>query len=86
MFEWDDGNLDHIEIHGVTAEEAEEAILDPRRRPASAYSTETEQRRALVGMTENGRILYVVYTMRSGRTRVVTARNATQAERRQYRR
>ena len=84
-FEWDDGNLDPLR-RDITPAEVEEAVLDPRRRPASAYSTEGEERRALVGATEDGRVLYVVYTIRSGRVRVISARNATHSEHRQYRR
>jgi uncharacterized DUF497 family protein len=84
-FEWDDGNLDHLR-RDISPGEVEEAMLDPRRRPASAYSVEGEQRRALVGATEDGRVLYVVYTLRSGRVRVISSRNATRSEQRQYRR
>jgi len=82
-FEWDNGNLDHLR-RDISPAEVEEAALDPRRRPASAYSVEGEGRRALVGATEDGRVLYVVYTMRSGRVRVISARNATRPEHRQY--
>ena len=37
-------------------------------------------------MTERGDLLAVVYTIRAGRMRVVTARHVTERERRRYRR
>jgi uncharacterized DUF497 family protein len=84
-FEWDDGNVEHIERHGVTPQEVEEALLDSRRHGTGAYSTAGERRSAVVGATEDGRILFIVYTWRHGRIRVVTARDADQAQRRRYR-
>lgn len=86
MFEWDDANADHIARHAVTPEEAEEALLDPRRIGTPAYSVEGEARTAILGSTEDGRVLFVVFTRRHGLVRVVTARDAAPAERRRYRR
>jgi len=86
MFDWDDGNVGHLARHGVTRAEAEEALLDPRRIGASAYSTVTERRSAVIGATEDGRVLFVVFTRRGGDVRVIAARDATSKERRRYRR
>ena len=44
-FEWDEANEEHIARHGVTPEEAEEALTDPRRIGAPAYNTESKQLR-----------------------------------------
>lgn len=66
-FLWDDdddpnGNVAHIAAHGVTPTEAEDAILDPSRVPATARRVFGQQRRrAIVGATRNGRILLVIY-------------------------
>lgn len=84
LFDWDDGNRYKLDDHRVTEEEAEEACLDPDRKPASAYNVAGERRRALVGATENERILYVVYTLRSGHIRVISVRDATREEERKY--
>jgi uncharacterized DUF497 family protein len=84
VFDWDDGNLIHIDGHRVSHEEAEEAFLDPDRLRADAYNARRERRRAFIGATEAERVLYVVYTMRDGRIRVVTAYDATDTERRKY--
>lgn len=85
MFDWDEGNLDHIAEHGIDAEETEEALLDPRRVPAPAYRVLHERRRAALGSTSAGRLLFVVFTHRPERIRIITARDATARERRRYR-
>ena len=86
MFEWDDANVDHIARHRITPEEAEEALLDRRRVGSSAYNVPGERRSAVIGATDGGRILSVVYTRRHGVFRVVTAIDANRSERRRYRR
>ena len=72
MFDWDDENGEHIARHGVTPEEVEEVLGDSDRVSVSAHRVRGERRRAIVGMTASGRLLYVVYTMRGGLTRPVT--------------
>jgi hypothetical protein len=44
--------------------EVEEALLDPEGLGADAYDVPGQRREALVGATEEGRILFVVYAMR----------------------
>jgi uncharacterized protein len=81
-FLWDDdddpnGNIAHIAAHGVTPTEAEDAILDPHRVPATAGRIPGRQRhRAIVGATRNGRILLVVYVVQEDAFRVITAYEA----------
>ena len=67
-------------------DEAEEALLDPKRMGTAAYNVGKEKCWAYFGATELGRVLFVVFTRRRGRSRVVTARDAEPAERRRYRR
>lgn len=86
-FQWDEANEEHIARHGIDPEEAEEALSDPDAVPASIRPAPNgEWRGALVGQTESGRYLTVIYTYRQDLIRVVTARDATDAERRRYRR
>jgi uncharacterized protein len=86
-FDWDDEtNVVKVTGHGVEPTEAEEAILDPDRVATRAHSTPTERRRGIIGMTEAGRILVVIYTTRQGSIRVVTAYDAPERLKRQYRR
>ena len=85
-FDWDDEIEDHIAKHGVTPDEVEDAMVDPRQIADVAYSTPTERRYAIIGATEAGRILFVVFTLRRGRIRIVTAFNAPRRARLCYRR
>ena len=71
--EWDDDNTKHIWRHRVRPHEAEEAIDDLRAVPVDATDLE-EERDAVLGMTAHGRLLVVVFTVRSEWLRVVTAR------------
>ena len=84
-FDRAESNVDHIAEHDVTPEEAEEVFEDPRRVAVEAYNVPLETRRAILGMTETGRLLHVVYTMRHGLIRVVSAREVTRRNQRRYR-
>lgn len=90
MFDWDDANEDHIWKHRITSEEAEDIFYDPDRKSFDAYNPPHEKRWGLLGQTEQGRILVVIYTYRNRpedsqkMIRVVTAREATEDERRTY--
>jgi uncharacterized DUF497 family protein len=84
-FDWDGANCNHVREAGVEPEEAEETLLDPRRIPRDVYNLAGEQRRGAVGATEGGRVLFVVFTSRRGRVRIITARDATPVEKRRYR-
>lgn len=86
MFDWDDENLEHILQHAVSPDEAEDVFADTHRFSAAAHNTPTERRWGLVGLTADGRLLFVVYTRRQAAIRVVTARDASPPMRRRYRR
>lgn len=86
MFEWDDQNVQHIGRHRIEPEEVEEALLDAARIGVGGYNGGSESRSAYIGATDAGRILFVVTTRRNRRIRVVTARDASARNRRQYRR
>ncbi len=85
-FDWDEGNEGHVLDHGIDPAEVEEALLDPGRIGADAYNVPWEKRDAFIGATDEGRILYVVYTPRSEKVRPITARDADEGQKRRYRR
>ncbi|MHB8841509.1 MAG: BrnT family toxin [Candidatus Aquicultor sp.] len=67
-FEWDDGNTDHLAEHGVTPDEAEEAVYDKR------YVGRTRQKRLVfLGQTDAGRYLKVICQLKGSIARVITA-------------
>lgn len=82
-FEWDDGNLVHMELrHGITPAEAEEVFaLRPvfRKTKRGHY--------AVFGPTLAGRYLVVIFELKPHRfARVITGWDMNDAERRYYRR
>jgi len=86
VFEWDDENVEHIGEHRVTPREAEQAVLDPMCMDAETSSMESEHRDGVIGMTDQGRILQVIFTDREGLIRVLQTMTATRRQQRTYRR
>lgn len=85
-FEWDEQKAQqNVEKHGVTFEEAAEVFFDPFYQYGDATPPHAdEQRDFLLGYSVVQRLLLVVYTERSERTRIISARLATRAERKLY--
>ena len=81
-FEWDNGNIPHIERHQFSADEVEEVF-------AGDYKVRRlrEGRYAALGPTLDGRLAFVVFLrLPGGHIRVITARDMSASERRQYHR
>ena len=83
MFNWDEGNLEHIAGHGITRVEAEQVILN---NPIDLQFEirNGEERIAQIGETDAGHIWVVITTMRDDLIRVVTAYPATNRLRKVY--
>ncbi len=86
IFDWDEANLEHATRHGVEDFEIEQAILDMHSVETAAKKVRGERREALIGSTAGGRIVVIVYTDRGGKIRPISARDATDTEKRRYRR
>jgi len=74
-FDWDDANTGHIARNGVTPEEVEQAFAN-NPLVLAAQERSGEERVPCAGLTDAGRPLQLVYTMRRGRIRVITAHTA----------
>ena len=74
-FDWDAANLSHIAEHSVTPEEAVQ-VLQNDPVDLDYQVVEGEQRWVAVGVTNGGRFLLVVWTIRGLTIRVVTAFDA----------
>lgn len=81
-FDWDDHNRGHLARHNVTPEEFEECFFGPKVEQVLERSGEV--RVAAVGKTKAGRYLSIVYTMRRGHVRPVTAYTLPRRRRRCY--
>lgn len=84
-FDWDDENKGHISGHVVEPEECEECF-DGKRYTAKAKTVRGESRYRLLGRTYEGRYLKMIYTLRYGKIRVITASDMRKAEMRLFRR
>ena len=83
--EWDPVKAEaNFRKHGVRFADALTALEDDNGITIRD-DAETEDRWITIGMDCLGRVLVVVYTWRGDRVRLISARQATSAERRQYR-
>ena len=83
-FEWDSQKAQSNDAnHGVNFEEAAEVFFDPFYQSGET-SVDGERRDFVLGYSLAQRILFVVYTERGARTRIISARPATRHERRLY--
>lgn len=75
-FDWDEANVDHIARHGVTPAEVEQAFGNDPLVVLTVHERSGEERVLCAGLTDVGRPLQFVYTIRRGKIRVVTAHTA----------
>lgn len=86
-FDWDDGNRTKSAAkHSVKIEEAEEVFTLGQAAPLGIQVSPLihEERLGMVGATSAGRILHVVFTLRDGKVRPISARPAHKKERELY--
>ena len=81
-FDWDCGNIDHIDRHEYTPDEVEEVFVGNYKvRPSR------DGLYVALGETLDGRLAFIVFRrLRAGVIRVVTARDMEDKERRLFRR
>lgn len=81
-FEWDEGNKQKNWLkHGVKLEEAEEVFLDKHHRIAKdQIHSADEDRFILIGLTKLKRKLFIVFTIRQNKVRVISARDLNKKE------
>jgi uncharacterized protein len=85
-FEWDRGNSGkNLERHGVSDGECEEVFFnEPLISGQDLRHSQTEQRCYAYGQTDGERLLFLVFTFRSDRIRVISARDMNKNERESY--
>ena len=85
-FEWDLGNKNKCFLkHGVTVQEAEEVFVnEPLLVVEDSYHSESESRYQALGKTGNGRLLFVSFTLRKEKIRIISARVMSRKETRIY--
>jgi uncharacterized protein len=85
-FEWDKAKAEaNLCIHGVSFDLAKTVFDDPfaieRLDDREGYG---EERFVIIGMTEGNILLFVAYTEREDRIRIISARRATPYEQDNY--
>jgi uncharacterized protein len=86
LFEWDPGKeAANARDHGITFDEATEVFGDPLalNMPDPSHS-KGEERFLVLGLSRRRLLLVVSYAERGPRTRIISARLASRAERRRY--
>ncbi len=85
-FSWDSEKaVANLEKHRVSFEEASTAFGDPLSITVrDPDHSEEEARFVMVGQSFRGRLLVVVHSAREGSIRIISAREATRRERRDY--
>ena len=82
-FEWDTGNEQKNWItHHVRVEEAEEPFFAEERLIIEdiPHSTKHEARYILIGKSKQGRMLFIVYTIRKEKKQIISSRDADKKE------
>jgi uncharacterized DUF497 family protein len=86
-FQWDEGNIrKNAAKHNVTIQEAEETFTNDPFITADdlVHSTDMEQRFQGLGRTKTDRKLFVAFTIRDKKIRVISIRDMKQKERKAY--
>jgi uncharacterized DUF497 family protein len=85
-FEWESQKAEiNLHKHGIAFETACEVFFDPFLRMMEPENLNEQIREAIIGLTMDWNLLYVVYTMCKGDIfRIISARSVTKHERRSY--
>lgn len=82
-FEWDSGNsFKNFIKHGVEIQECEQIFFNkPLRIFKDIKHSEKETRYIALGISDVGRFLFIAFTIRDSKIRVISARNQSAKER-----
>ena len=84
-FDWDKGNLEHITRHKVNYKECEEVFLNkPFIVNEDESHSQSEERFRVYGHTNKNRLLMLVLTIRNNKFRIISVRDQSKKERKEY--
>jgi uncharacterized DUF497 family protein len=85
-FEWDEGNVEKNWIkHRVSKNECEEVFFNqPILVSEDTKHSHIEKRYYVLGQTDSNRFLFISFTIRNNRIRVISARDMNRKERKKY--
>jgi uncharacterized DUF497 family protein len=84
-FEWDKGNIEKNKKHKVEDREAEEVFFDEGKVVLKdKIHSGDEERFIILGLTKRKRLLYIAFTKRNKRIRIISARDINKKEKHLY--
>ncbi|OGE77853.1 MAG: hypothetical protein A2751_02300 [Candidatus Doudnabacteria bacterium RIFCSPHIGHO2_01_FULL_46_14] len=84
-FEWDEHNRAKLRLrHNISSEEAEQLFINDHSVFFDVKHSIAERRYQLLGSSNSGRILFIVFTIRKNKIRIISARSAGKKERSNY--
>jgi uncharacterized protein len=81
---WDQYTVDHISRHAVLPEEVEDVLFNDSDLPRTMRGK--DGRYLAYGTTNAGRYLFIVLIIANRKTKIITARDMTDKEKKFYRR
>jgi uncharacterized protein len=82
IFEWDEFNITKIRLkHGITPEEAEQPFFNDSWVELDRLHSSAEMRFRLLGKNNFGKVLFIIFTIRKLKIRIISARSADKKER-----
>ncbi len=80
-FQWDKGNIEKNKKHDVKDKEAEESFLDKNKVIYNdKLHSDKEERFVLLGKTKKDRLLYIIFTKRGNKIRIISVRDINKKE------
>lgn len=80
-FEWDEGNIGKNKKHDVEDREAEEVFLDEYKKTFKDHlHSAREERFRIIGKTKKGKLLFIAFTIRKTKIRIISARKVNKKE------
>ncbi len=80
-FQWDKGNTGKNLKHDVKDEEIEQAFFDDEKSTfKDIIHSQKEERFRIIGKTKEKRLLFIAFTVRNGKIRIISARDINKKE------
>jgi uncharacterized protein len=80
-FEWDTGNIGKNKKHKVEDKEAEEVFFDENKVTfPDVLHSGNEERLRIIGKTKKSRLLFIAFTKRGKKVRIISARDINKKE------
>ncbi|MEK7470790.1 MAG: BrnT family toxin [Patescibacteria group bacterium] len=84
-FEWDKGNVEkNFKKHGIENREAEEIFLNEPLISEDKEHSKTEKRYQCLGVTDKNKKLFISFTVRKGKIRIISVRRMDKKETNKY--